>query len=107
MICFHRGRHSSTELAALVHRGPELLDVEGRLHQLFVAALEEARADGVTRQDTSADELAYFCLHALPAAGQSANGEQVSRLVRLVLDGLGCAAAGAVVGTAAVPRRSH
>jgi AcrR family transcriptional regulator len=107
MICFHRGRHSSTELAALVHRGPELVDVERRLHELFVAALEEARADGLTRQDTSADELAYFCLHALPAAGQSADGEQVSRLVRVVLDGLGCAAAGAVVGTAAAHRRRH
>jgi len=94
-ICFHRGRHGSTELAALVHRGPEIVDVERRLHGLFVATLAEARSAGVTRQDLSADELANFCLHALPAAGQAGDAEQVSGLVRVVLDGLGCAPAAA------------
>jgi hypothetical protein len=33
---------------------------------------------GATRQDVSADELVYVCLHALPAAGQAGAAERVS-----------------------------
>jgi len=108
MICFHRQRHGSTQLTALVHRGPEIVDVERRLHELFVAVLDEARAGGVTRHDMRAEEMAHFCLHALPAAGQANDADQVSRLVRVVLDGLGCAAKGPLGGSgAAAHRRRH
>jgi len=62
----------------------------------------------VTRYDMRAEEMAHFCLHALPAAGQANDADQVSRLVRVVLDGLGCAAKGRFGGSgAAAHRRRH
>lgn len=89
-ICFHRGRHSSTDVSALVHRGPELVDAERRLRRVFVELIDEAAADGLVRTDPGSAELAAYCLHALAAAGGAADLDQVARLVRVVLDGLGC-----------------
>lgn len=89
-ICFHRGHHGSTDVSALVHRDPEVADAERRLHQVIAELFDEAAAQGNVRADVSADELAAYCLHALAAAGQAADLEQVARLVRLVLDGLLC-----------------
>jgi len=89
-ICFHRGRHGSTDVSALVHRGPEVADAERRLRRVFVELIDEAAADGVVRTDVGAEELAEYCLHSLPAAGQATDVDQVRRLVRVVLDGLGC-----------------
>jgi hypothetical protein len=76
-------------LSALVHRGPLIVDVQRRLLALFSEVIEDAAAAGETRQDVSPSELASYCLHALPAAAQAADVEQVSRVVRVVLDGLG------------------
>lgn len=89
-ICFHRGRHSSTDVSALVHRRPELADAERRLRRVFAELLDEAAREGVVRTNVACDELAEYCLHALPAARRAADLDQVNRLVRLVLDGLGC-----------------
>ncbi|MGH3383525.1 MAG: TetR/AcrR family transcriptional regulator [Nocardioidaceae bacterium] len=90
-ICFHRQQHVSTDVRALVHRGPEVADAEDRLRRVFAELIEEAAEDGLVRTDVSVDELAWYCLYALPAAGQAADPDQVGRLVRVVLDGLGCA----------------
>lgn len=89
-ICFHRGRHSSTDVSALVHQGPELVDTEHRLRGIFAELIEEAAAQGLVRADLDPTELAEFCLHALSAAGRAADLDQVARLVQVVLDGLGC-----------------
>ena len=89
-ICFHRGQHTSTDVSALVHRGPDLEMAVQRLRDVFVDLVEEAAGEGVVRTDVRAEELAEYCLHALPAAGQAPDLDQVGRLVRVVLDGLGC-----------------
>ena len=90
-ICFHRAQHSSTDVSALVHRGPEVADAERRLRSVFAELIAEAATEGLVRTDVNSEELAEYCLHALPAAGQAADLDQVGRLVRVVLDGLGCA----------------
>ena len=89
-ICFHRAQHSPTGVSALVHRGPEAADAERRLRRVFAELLDEGAAEGLVRTDISSEELAEFCVHALPAASQATELEQLGRLVRLVLDGLGC-----------------
>jgi AcrR family transcriptional regulator len=89
-ICFHRGRHASRDVSALVHRNPEVADAERRLREVFASLIAGAAAEGLVRTDIGSEELARYCLHALPAAAQAANIEQVARLVRVVLDGLGC-----------------
>jgi len=89
-ICFHRGRHSSADVSALVHRGPEVADAERRLRSVFAVLIQEAAAEGLVRSDVSSQELAEYCLHALPAASQAADLDQLGRLVRVVLDGLEC-----------------
>lgn len=89
-ISFHRAQHASTDVSALVHRRPEVADAERRLRRVFAELIDEAGAEGLVRSDVDAEELAEFCLHALSAAGQATNHEQLGRLVRVVLDGLGC-----------------
>ena len=89
-ICFHRAQHSSTGISVLVHRGPELADAQQRLRRVFAELIEEAAAEGLVRTDVSPEQLAEYCLHALPAASQAAKRDEVAWLVRVVLDGLGC-----------------
>jgi AcrR family transcriptional regulator len=90
MICFHRARSSSAEVSALVHRGPEVSDAERRLRDVFADLIAEAAAGDLVRTDVGSQELADYCLHALSAAGQAGDHDQVARLVRVVLGGLGC-----------------
>ena len=87
--CFHRGRHASADISALVHRSPEIADAERRLHTLFVGLIAEAAAEGLVRTDAGPDELAAYCRHALEASGQAKDLDAVGRLTRVVLDGLG------------------
>jgi AcrR family transcriptional regulator len=89
-ICFHRAQRSSTDISALVHRGSDVADAERRLRSVFAELIADAGAEALVRTDVSSEELAEYCLHALPAAGQAADPDQVGRLVRVVLDGLGC-----------------
>ena len=89
-ICFHRARHSSPDVSTLVHQAPEVTAGERRLRDVFAELIAEAAVEALVRTDVGSEELAEYCLHALPAAGQAADLDQVMRLVRLVLDGLGC-----------------
>ena len=92
-ICFHRERHSSPDISALVHRHPEVADAENRLRGLVADLLNEAAPEELVRTDLGTEVLSAYCLHALGAAGQAADEEQVRSVVRLVLDGLGCSLA--------------
>lgn len=88
-ICFHRGRHASADISALVHRGPEVADAERRLHAVFAGLIAEAAAEGLVRTDLSPDELAAYSRHALEASSQAKDLDQVGQLTGVVLDGLG------------------
>ncbi|MFI6428593.1 TetR/AcrR family transcriptional regulator [Promicromonospora sp. NPDC050880] len=88
-ICFHRRRHASADIGALVHRGPEVADAERRLHGVFADLIAQSAADGLVRTDLGPEELAAYCRRALDAAGEMRDLEGVARLTRVVLDGLG------------------
>lgn len=90
LIRFSRARHSFSDVNALVHRGPALADAERRLRHVFSALIGEAAAADLVRTDVSSEELAAYCLHAVSAAVEAPDLEQLEHLVRLVLDGLGC-----------------
>ncbi|GAB3930296.1 hypothetical protein GCM10029976_031780 [Kribbella albertanoniae] len=89
LICYHRGRHGTEELGALLHRGEHVARAEQQLTALFGELLVEAAATGELRDDVPADELASYCLHALAAAGGLPTEEAVDRLVSITLAGLG------------------
>ncbi|MFD2794491.1 TetR/AcrR family transcriptional regulator [Promicromonospora vindobonensis] len=88
-ICFHRGRHSSVDIRALVHQGPEIADAERRLHSVFADLIAEAAAEGLVRTDVGPDGLAVYCRRALEAASEASDLDGVAMLARVVLDGLG------------------
>jgi AcrR family transcriptional regulator len=87
-ICYHRGRHGSEELAALLHRPEHVAHAEQQLVDLFRELLAEAAAAGALRDDVAPEELASYCLHALSAAGNLPSEPAVRRLVTVTLAGL-------------------
>jgi len=88
LICYHRERHVSDELGALLHRGEHVAHAEQRLIDLFADLLTEAAETGDLRDDLAAAELANYCLHALTAARSLASVAAVERLVAVTLAGL-------------------
>ncbi|OKK03471.1 TetR family transcriptional regulator [Streptomyces sp. CB03234] len=88
LISHHRGRHGTEELAALLHRGERVADVQRRLTELFRDVLTEAAAEGAVRDDVATDELARYCLHSLGAAGALDSEAAVRRLVAVTSAGL-------------------
>ena len=87
-ICYHRHQHGTEELSALLHHSAEVAGAEQQLHDLMRDLLARAAADGAVRQDSSADELAAYCLHALAAAGSLPTPAAVERLVAITWTGL-------------------
>ena len=87
-IAYHRERHSTPELGALLHRGEDVGRAQQQLIDLFRDLLVEARAGGLMRDDTAPEELANYCLHALSAASTLASDDAVERLVDVTLAGL-------------------
>ncbi|MFD8381813.1 TetR/AcrR family transcriptional regulator [Streptomyces sp. NPDC059679] len=90
LICYHRGRHGSEELSALLHRGETVVQAEQQLVGLFRDLLTEVAEAGELRADAVPDELARYCLHALAAAGGLTSEAAVHRLVAITLSGLHC-----------------
>lgn len=86
-ICAHRGRHG-TELNALLHQGPGLVDAQRQLIELFRDLIDRAARVGEVRVDVSADELAVYCVHALTAASTMSTKAAVGRLVEVTVAGL-------------------
>lgn len=88
LICHHRRRHGTEELAALLHRGEHVDHAQQQLLALFRELLHEVAATGGLRDDVAPDELASYCLHALAAAGNLPSEDAVRRLVTVTLTGL-------------------
>ena len=82
-----RGAHDA-ELAAVLHRDEQVAAARHRLRRLLAGLIAEAAAAGAVRDDTAADELAAYALHALGAAGELRSAAAVRRLVALTLAGL-------------------
>lgn len=73
---------------------------------MTVSRSHVGRAAGEAPGDTSPAELATYCLYALQAAGRAATTGEVSRLVDVVLRGLGCTPSREDDGHVS-PRRPH
>lgn len=87
-ICHHRRQHGTEELSALLHRSEQVAAAEKQLHHLLRGLLADAAAAGFIRGDSSADELASYCLHALAAAGSLPTAAAVERLLTVTWAGL-------------------
>ena len=88
VICHHRGRHGTEELAALLHRPEHVHHAQQRLADLFAELLAEVAAAGHLRDDIPPQELAQYCLHALTAAGRLPTETAARRLAAVTADGL-------------------
>jgi AcrR family transcriptional regulator len=88
LIAYHRSRHGTPEVAALVHRGEHVTRAHQALTDLFQELLEAAVRAGQVRDDVAPAELAAFCLHSLGAAAGQPSEAAVHRLVALTLAGL-------------------
>ena len=82
-----RGHHD-TELAAFLHRDPQVARTRDRLRALLRDLLAEASGAGFVRNDVPPEELAGYCLHALTAAGTLPSRAAVRRLVAVTMSGL-------------------
>jgi AcrR family transcriptional regulator len=87
-ISYHRSRHGTAEVAALVHRGEHVAGAHEALTELFRELLVAAADAGQVPDDVAPAELAAFCLHSLAAAAVMPSEAVVHRLVALTLAGL-------------------
>ncbi|MBA3339871.1 MAG: TetR/AcrR family transcriptional regulator [Geodermatophilaceae bacterium] len=88
LICFHRDRHGTEELAALLHRGEQVAWAQQQILDVFGDLLTGVAEAGQLRSDVAPDELARYCLHALAGASGLPSEAAVHRLVAVTLDGL-------------------
>jgi AcrR family transcriptional regulator len=88
LIAHASRRHHDTEVAAFLHKGPEVARAQRELHDLVRDLVREGAARGDLRDDVAPDELATYCLHALAAAGGLPSRAAVRRLVSVTLAGL-------------------
>ncbi|MFN2489152.1 MAG: TetR/AcrR family transcriptional regulator [Actinomycetota bacterium] len=88
LISYESHGHRDTELAALLHRGEQVVVAEQRLREMLQDLLMEGAETGDIRDDVSAGELASYCLHALTAASTLPSKAAVRRLIEVTLDGL-------------------
>jgi AcrR family transcriptional regulator len=88
LIAYHRERHGSQELAALLHRGEHVTRAQRRIVDLVRDLIVEGKEAGRLRGDVSPDELANFCVHALVGASSAHSEAAVRRLVDVTMAGL-------------------
>ena len=86
-ICRKRRRHGGDELAAVLHRSPQVREAQRQLLNLIAGLVADAAAAGAVRQDVPAEELASYCVHALAAAGDSST-TAIDRLLDVVWTGI-------------------
>jgi AcrR family transcriptional regulator len=89
LIAYHRARHGTPQLGALLHRGENVTRAQQQLVDLFRDVLTDAAAAGHLPDEVAPEELAHYCLHALSAAGSLPSEAAVHRLVAVTLAGLG------------------
>jgi AcrR family transcriptional regulator len=80
--------HHGSDLAAFLHRDPQVARAQHRLRRMIRDLLAEGAEAGDLRDDVAPDELATYCLHALTAAGSLPSAAAVRRLVLVTLAGL-------------------
>jgi AcrR family transcriptional regulator len=80
--------HHDGDLAAFLHRDPQVETARRQLRGMIRDLLIEGVRAGRLRGDVAPDELASFCLHALAAAGSLPSAAAVRRLVAVTLAGL-------------------
>lgn len=78
----------SSELSELLHRGEHVTHAHQHMHAFVRDLITKAAQEGNVRTDTSTDELATFCIHAITAASELKNKTAVRRLVTLILSAL-------------------
>jgi AcrR family transcriptional regulator len=83
-----RGRHHSTDLSALLHRGQRVAEAHERLTRLIADLVAQAAHSGDVRDDITPAELAEYCVHALGAAADMPSEAAVRRLVTVIRAGL-------------------
>jgi len=88
LICYYREQHGTIELAALLHRGEQVVQAQQQILDLIRDMLVEVAQTGDLRNDAAPDELANYCLHALTAASSLPDEAAVRRLVTVTLAGL-------------------
>jgi AcrR family transcriptional regulator len=81
-------QHHPSELAALLHRDPQVSSARQQLLGLVRDLLAQAAAAGEIRDDVAPDDLAAYCLHAMAAAGTVSSEEALDSLVMLTMNGL-------------------
>jgi AcrR family transcriptional regulator len=87
-ITHQRTQHHDTELAALLHRGEQVLRAQQHLRDFVQELIADGAQAGDLRSDVAPDELASYCLYALTAAGSLPSQAAVERLVAVTLAGL-------------------
>ncbi|WP_092198042.1 hypothetical protein [Blastococcus tunisiensis] len=85
LISYHRGRHGTGVLGALLHRGEHVDREQQQILNLIRDLLVEVAAVNGLRDDVAPDELANYCLHALTAAASLPSQAVVRRLVDVSL----------------------
>ena len=88
LVARQSGGHQDRELAALLHRGEQVVRAQYRLRALIRELIEAAVEAGEARSDVASDELARYCIHALGAAASLSSRAAVHRLVAVTLSGL-------------------
>jgi AcrR family transcriptional regulator len=83
-----RRRAHGDELTGMLHRGEHVAAAHQVLHEFVRDLITGAATAGAVRQDTPADELALYCLHALAAADSLHDPTAVERLIQTTLTGL-------------------
>jgi AcrR family transcriptional regulator len=89
----HRRSHGD-DLTGMLHRGEHVAAAHQQLHEFLRDLISDAAVAGAVRQDTPADELALYCVHALAAAASLHGPKAVGRLVQTTLTGLRPSSAG-------------
>jgi len=82
-----RAQHDR-DVAAVLHRDPQVLDAEQELLAMVRELIAEAAMAGEIRDDVPPEELAHYCVHALAAAASLPSDAAVRRLVAITFAGL-------------------
>lgn len=82
-----RGQHDS-EHAALLHRDKQVVRARQQLREMIRDLIADDVKRGNVRDDTTPDELASYCLHALAAVSSANSKAAARRLVTIILAGL-------------------